>query len=170
VDAVTVEVDVETFLSDIFMRWSGTAPRSWHLGPVPSGTVRVDTEAMRAALDALIENAVKHTEENQPIEISAIALGDDLVIEIADRGPGVPADAIDRIFDRFARGDDARSRATGGAGLGLAIVRAVAEAHGGTASVRTRRGGGASFLLRVPGLRPLLPPQWAPARAAEATA
>jgi signal transduction histidine kinase len=170
VDSATVEVEVETFLSDIFMRWSGAAQRSWHLGPIPSGTIRLDTEAMRAAIDALVENAVKHTEEHQSIEISAVALADDLVIEIADRGPGVPAHAIDRIFDRFARGDDARTRSTGGAGLGLAIVRAVAEAHGGSASVRKRRGGGASFVLRVPGLRPPSPPQWGAARAAEATA
>lgn len=170
VDAVTVEVDVETFLGDIFMRWSAAAQRSWQLGRLPSGTVDVDTEAVRAAVDALIENAVKHTEEHQSIEVSAVALGDDLVIEIADRGPGVPEDAIDRIFDRFARGDHARTRATGGAGLGLAIVRAVAEAHGGDASVRTRRGGGASFMLRLPGFRPLAPARWAAARAAEATA
>ena len=125
--ALTVEVDVETFLGDIFMRWSGVAPRAWHLGSVPAGSIHVDTEAVRAAIDALIENAVKHTEEHQTIEVSAVALLGELMIEVADGGTGVPAEASDRIFDRFARGDDARTRSDGGAGLGLAIVKAVAH-------------------------------------------
>jgi signal transduction histidine kinase len=163
---MTVEVDVETFLGDIFMRWSGVATRSWHLGAVPAGRIQVDTEAVRVAIDALIENALKHTEEHEPIEVSAVALGDDLVIEVADGGTGIPPDAIDRIFDRFARGDDSRTRSDGGAGLGLAIVNAVAQAHGGSASVTRSRASGASFHLCLPGFRPSAP-HWLAVRTAE---
>ena len=166
---LTVEVDVETFLGDIFMRWSGAAPRAWHLGSVPAGSIRIDTEAVRAAIDALVENAVKHTEEHQPIEVSAVALFGDLVIEVADGGAGVPPEAADRIFDRFARGDDARTRSDGGAGLGLAIVKAVAHAHGGSAAVAQSRTNGASFLLRLPGFRPAPAADWVASRPAEAT-
>jgi signal transduction histidine kinase len=129
----------------------------WQLGDIPSGTIRIDSEALRAALDALIENAVKHTEPDEAVELSAVALGDDLVIEVADGGIGVPPDAIDRIFDRFARGDDARTRSAGGAGLGLSIVKAVAQAHGGEATV-SARDKGTSFFLRLPGFRPTARP------------
>jgi signal transduction histidine kinase len=154
----TVEVDVESFLGDIFMRWSGTAPRSWQLGSMPTGTIRIDTEDVRAALDALVENAVKHTEPHEQIEISAVALADDLVVEVSDEGVGIPEVALDRIFDRFARGDDARTRSAGGVGLGLSIVRAVARAHGGAVTVSRRPGRGTSFLLRLPGFKPAAPP------------
>jgi signal transduction histidine kinase len=69
---------------------------------------------------------------------------------VEDDGPGVPADALERVFDRFSRLDRARSRAHGGAGLGLAIVRHVAEAHGGHADASNRPTGGACFRVRLP--------------------
>lgn len=166
--ALTIEIDVESFLDDVFIRWSEVAQRVWQLGGISSGTIRADSEALRAALDALIENAVKHTEPHEPIELSAVALGGDLVIEVADGGVGVPPDAIERIFDRFARGDDARTRSAGGAGLGLSIVRAVAHAHGGVATVTPRSGRGTSFCIRLPGFRPFMPnPQLGAMRPAE---
>ena len=73
---------------------------------------------------------------------------------VADRGGGIPAEAIERIFDRFARADSSRSRAQGGVGLGLAIVDAIARAHGGSCSAANRAGGGALFSLRFPGFLP----------------
>jgi signal transduction histidine kinase len=111
--------------------------------------VRADGEALRVALDALLENAVKYTEPHDAIEVSSLVLDFGLVIEIADTGSGVAPDALDRIFDRFARGDDVRSRTTGGVGLGLAIVDAVAKAHGGSCTVTPRRKG-TIFSLRLP--------------------
>jgi signal transduction histidine kinase len=150
---VAADVDVEAFVGDLFLRWSGIAPRAWRLGPVAAGVLRVDEEALRTALDALLENAVKHTEAYEPIQVSAIGLGGDLVVEVSDGGRGVPAEALDRIFERFARGDEARSRAAGGVGLGLAIVAAIARAHGGSAHVVGREQG-ATFVLRLPGFRP----------------
>jgi signal transduction histidine kinase len=147
---VPAQVDVEPFLEDVFMRWSEVVPRSWTLGDLPRGTVPADPEALRNALDALLENAVKYTEPADAITLSARAAGDDLMIEVADEGCGLPPDAVDLIFDRFARADSARSRAEGGAGLGLAIVDAIARAHGGGCAAANTEVG-AAFTLRFPG-------------------
>jgi signal transduction histidine kinase len=141
------EVDVEHFLEDVFMRWSEVAPRVWRLGGLPDGTVRADPEALRIALDALLENAVKYTDRPDAIQLSAEARGGELVIEVADEGCGVPAEALGRIFHRFARVDAARSRTKGGVGLGLAIVDAIAKAHGGRCAVRTSTEGSVFSLL-----------------------
>ena len=113
-----------------------------------------DPEALRISLDALLENAVKHTEPADAICLSCRAEGGDLVIEVEDEGAGIPPDALERIFDRFARADSARSRAQGGAGLGLAIVDAIVRAHGGSCAAANSAEGGAVFSLRFPAFAP----------------
>ena len=143
------QIDVEPFLEDVFMRWSEVAPRSWTLGGLARGTLTADPEALRISLDALLENAVKYTQPTDVITLSARAAGDELMIEVADEGCGIPPDALELIFDRFARADSARSRAEGGAGLGLAIVDAIARAHGG-GCVAASTEVGAAFTLRFP--------------------
>ena len=120
---------------------------------MPPGTLRADPEALRIALDALLENAVKYTEAADAIELRAAATGTSVVIEVADEGCGVPADALGQIFERFARADPARSRDHGGVGLGLAIVDAIAKAHGGSCAVRAAANG-STFSLRLPGFSP----------------
>jgi signal transduction histidine kinase len=147
------DVEIEPFLEDVLVRWSGTVPRSWRLGDIAAGTLRADPEALRIALDALIENAVKYTEPADAIVLSARAAGRVLEIEVADEGQGLPPGASERIFDRFARADVARSRAQGGAGLGLAIVEAIVKAHGGSCRA-ANSGAGAIFTLRFPGFVP----------------
>jgi len=144
-----VDVEVDRFLEDVFMRWSEVAPRAWRLDLDVSGVISVDAEALRSALDALLENAVKYTEPHDVIELRAWAAGGEIVIEVADEGCGVPPEALDRIFDRFARADGARTRAHGGVGLGLSIVNAIASAHGGRCSVE-RRERGTIFALHLP--------------------
>jgi signal transduction histidine kinase len=143
------EVDLEPYLEDVFMRWSEMAPRAWNLGPLVAGKLAVDPEGLRAALDALLENAVKYTEAGDTIELRARASAGDVVIEVADGGEGVPHDALAKIFERFGRADAARTRARGGVGLGLAIVDAIAKAHGGRCTVRNAENG-ATFALRLP--------------------
>ena len=143
------DVNVETFLEDVFFRWSEVAPRAWRLDLDVTGVIHADEEALRSALDALLENAVEHTEPHDVIELRAWAAGGEIVIEVADEGCGVPPTEIDRIFDRFARADGARSRAHGGVGLGLSIVDAIAKAHGGHCSVE-RRQRGTIFALHLP--------------------
>jgi signal transduction histidine kinase len=144
------EIELEPFLEDVFMRWSEVAPRAWRLGPLASGTVRVDPERLRTALDALLENAVKYSDESAAIELRArVEPGWNVVIEIQDEGSGVPEAALERIFDRFARADAARTRADGGVGLGLAIVDAIAKGHGGRCTVSSTPTG-STFALWLP--------------------
>jgi len=144
------DVAIEPFLEDVFMRWSEVAPRAWRLGRLAPGTVAVDPDRLRAALDALVENAIKYTRKNDAIELRALSDGPgQLLIEVEDEGCGVHEDALARIFDRFARADAARTRSAGGVGLGLAIVDAIAKAHGGSCTVQNT-GHGSMFALRLP--------------------
>jgi signal transduction histidine kinase len=150
------DVELDTMIEDVVMRWSDVAPRVWRVGELAEGTVRADPDALRSALDALVENAVRHTEPTAVIELSSHASGHEVSIEVADEGTGIPADALERIFGRFARADVARSRGDGGVGLGLAIVHAIARAHGGRCSVRSSPSGSV-FTLVLPAFKPPSP-------------
>jgi signal transduction histidine kinase len=158
---VTTDVEIDLLLEDLVMRWSGVAERVWRVGELAEGTLRADPDALRAALDALVENAVQHTGETAVIELSCRAEGAGVAIEVADEGSGVPAGALEHIFDRFARADPARSRNEGGAGLGLAMVHAIARAHGGRCTVDSAPGG-STFTLELPGFSPRAGDQPAP--------
>ncbi len=151
---VPAAIDVEPFLEDVFLRWSEVVPRGWRLGGLEQGTLLADPEALRISLDALLENAVKHTGPADAIGLSCRGQENDLVIEVADEGAGIPPDSLERIFDRFARADSARSRSQGGAGLGLAIVDAIVRAHGGRCTAANSAHGGAVFSLRFPAFAP----------------
>ena len=165
-----VDIELEPFLADVFLRWSGIAPRAWTLDVArDSGSVHADPDALRKALDALLENAVKYSEPGTPVVLRAHRNGAEIVIEVVDAGCGIEPDAIDRVFQRFARADDSRARALGGVGLGLASVAAIARAHGGSGTVASS-GSGSTFALRLPaetgkgaGVAPAEVPDAAPA-------
>ena len=108
---------------------------------------------MRAALDALLENAVKHTTSAQQIRVGSRVEDGALVIEVADRGNGIPASALEQVFRRFARASGEGNTRTGGVGLGLATVDAVAKAHGGRCEVSSSPAGSV-FSLHLPGFEP----------------
>ena len=91
--------------------------------------VRGDARRLVQVVRNLVDNALVHAESR--VEVSARRAGDRVEIRVADDGPGVPAEHAERIFDRFYRVDESRSRATGGAGLGLAITKQLVELHGG---------------------------------------
>jgi signal transduction histidine kinase len=97
----------------------------------------------------LVENALIHTAGGTPVTVSVRREGDLAVLEVADRGPGVPPDLRERVFERFARGRGDATRA-GGSGLGLAIVKAVTDAHGGRVELLDAPGGGARFVVSLP--------------------
>ena len=111
----------------------------------------VDPDRIRAAVDNLVDNALRFAPPGSVIVLAARAYGADLGIEVRDGGPGFPAGFLPHAFERFRRPDSGRSRDDGGAGLGLAIVRAIAVAHGGTATAGNEPGGGAVVRLRLPG-------------------
>jgi signal transduction histidine kinase len=109
-------------------------------------TVRADPLRLRQALGNLVDNALRHGAGD--IELTARGLDGAVEIRVSDGGPGFPPELVPQAFERFARGDGARTR--GGAGLGLAIVRAIAEAHGGAAVIADRSGRRAAVELRLP--------------------
>ena len=146
-------IDLEAFLEDVFMRWCEVALRAWRLELEADGLLRADQEALRIAVDALLENAVKYTETQDPIVLRALPHTSGVTLEVADGGPGVPREALTRIFERFGRTDDARARADGGVGLGLAIVDAIVKAHGGHCTVHSDAGG-TTFALFLPHFEP----------------
>jgi signal transduction histidine kinase len=142
-------VDVESIVVDAMRRWTAT-PRRWQLENGDEAIVLADADRLAVALDALIENAVKHTRERDTIEVSMRRRDGTVTIGVRDTGVGIPAADLDRIFDRFARADPGRSRHTGGFGLGLSIVKAIVDAHGGTVDVETQEGVGTRFEIRLP--------------------
>jgi hypothetical protein len=114
------------------------------------GLVDVDPDRLRQALDNLLANALRVTPPGGQVHVAGTIGPDHVQVEVADTGPGFPAAFLPRAFERFSRPDDARSPDAGGAGLGLSIVAAVAEAHGGRADARNASGGGAIVRLRFP--------------------
>jgi signal transduction histidine kinase len=144
-----VPVDVEVIVIDAIRRWSAT-PRRWLLGSTEEATVLADADRLDVVFDALIENAVQHTNERDTIEVGVRRDGSSAVISIHDTGSGISPQDLDRIFDRFARADPGRSRHTGGFGLGLSIVRAIVEGHGGTVHADSRLGEGTTFRISLP--------------------
>ena len=142
-------VDVAELMVETLHRWSQT-PRRWSLGTLAEVSVLADADRLTLALDALIENAVDHTGSDDRIELSARAEGDQVILAVSDSGSGIAVADLSRIFGRFSRIDAGRSRGIGGFGLGLAVVKAIAEAHHGSVQVRSTVGKGSVFELMLP--------------------
>ena len=111
-----------------------------------------DEARLRQVLGNLVNNALMHTPAGTPVEVRVRPAAGEAVVEVADKGPGLPPDAAERVFERFYRADPARGRANGngGTGLGLAIVAAIVAAHGGRVEVQTAVGVGTTFRVRLP--------------------
>jgi signal transduction histidine kinase len=143
------DVDLDLLTEELMVKASALAPRDWRLERIGAGRLRVDRQRLTQAVMNLAQNAVQHTRDGD-----VIALGSELHdararLWVSDAGPGVtPADQ-ERIFERFARGG-AGPRRSAGAGLGLSIVRAIAEAHGGSVRLASREGHGATFTIEIP--------------------
>jgi two-component system OmpR family sensor kinase len=115
------------------------------------GEARVigDAGELRRAMSNLLSNAIRHTPEQAPIELSLGDDGDEVSFSVRDHGPGLTPGSDREVFERFWRGDSARGRADGGSGLGLAIVAAIVSAHGGSYSASSPEGGGALFTISL---------------------
>src|SRR5690242_3476093 len=117
----------------------------------PAGLMAVvDSGRIRQAVDNLIDNALRFAPRDTEVDLCADMAGQELVIEVRDRGSGFPPSFLPHAFERFARPDLGRARGAGGAGLGLSIVQAIAHAHGGRATAADRDGGGAVVRLEIP--------------------
>ncbi len=120
-------------------------------------TVLSDRDRIEGILISLVDNAVKYTQEGGQIEISTLRSQDAVLLRVADNGPGIPAEDLPRIFERFYRVDRSRQRATGGSGLGLAIARHLALSIGADLSVESAVGAGSTFTLSLPDMGPHTP-------------
>ena len=113
--------------------------------------VRMDTARILQVVDNLLENAVRHTPHGGEVTVRAgMFAADGVFVAVEDTGDGIPENVIETIFDRFRRSDPSRTRATGGAGLGLAIAKNLVEAHGGRIEAESRPGGGTTFRFTIP--------------------
>jgi signal transduction histidine kinase len=112
--------------------------------------VEGDRTRLQQVVANLIDNAIKYTPEGGAVEVKVQLVAGKAVLEVSDNGVGIPATAIPHLFERFYRVDKARSRASGGAGLGLSIVKAICTAHGGEISVSSEEGRGSCFRVELP--------------------
>jgi two-component system sensor histidine kinase KdpD len=152
-----VEEVIGAAIGQIEGRLAGREVRTQIPDPLP--LVPLDTTLIGQALANLLENALKYTPPGSPIDISARLDGQSIVIEVADRGPGLSEGAETRVFDKFYRLPSETGQP--GTGLGLAICKAVAASHGGDVTAANREGGGSVFSLRLPlgGPAPALRPE-----------
>jgi signal transduction histidine kinase len=109
----------------------------------------VDPALFRRVFDNLLDNAVKYSPQASEIEIEAGSDGDKVVIEVRDRGDGIPTENLNSVFDPFFRTDRSRSRTAGGTGLGLTLCRRIVEAHGGLIEALSRQGGGTTIRIKL---------------------
>lgn len=153
----TEAIDLAPFVNDLWDGVSLTADRRFELGPMANGTLQADPDRLAQALRNLARNAIEHTADHDGlVRLDVNRLGANRIsFVVLDDGPGIPARERERVFERFHRTDSGRTRTSGGAGLGLAIVRAIAEAHRGNVQVRdSQNGHGAAIELVLPGFRP----------------
>ena len=144
-------VDLDLFTHDLYAKVRGLGDRSWRLDGTGVGIVRVDAQRLTQAVMNLAENAVRHTGPAQEIAIGSSLIGGHARIWVRDQGPGISLELHDRIFDRHVRVDRSWADASSdGAGVGLAIVRAVAEGHGGAVRLESAPGSGSTFTVEIP--------------------
>ena len=148
------EFDLDLFVTDLWLAASLGEERNFELGTVPDATLTADPDRLAQALRNLVRNAVEHTAApNGLVRLEVTARPGGIVrFVVLDDGPGIETNELEQVFERFHRTDDDRSRKTGGAGLGLPIVRAIAQAHGGDARA-VPDPTGARLELELPRLR-----------------
>jgi signal transduction histidine kinase len=161
------DVDVAAILEEMAASFRPLARREGHIAIVSDvepglPLVRGDRERIVQVLSNLVRNALRYTAEGGLVSLRAARTGDLVRIAVEDTGAGIPPEQLSRIFDRFYRGDDARDRASGGAGLGLAIVRELVEAMGGSVAAVSAVGEGSTFCFTLqiadPPTRPIKNP------------
>ncbi len=143
-------LDVADFLHETAARWRPVADGRHvrvNVDAPDSGSVWADPDLLRRLMDNLIDNATRHTPEGTAVRLIGAATAGGWNIDVRDEGPGVPPAARSVLFERFARVDGARARDSAGAGLGLALSRAIAQSHGGSLQLVDQNGPGATFRL-----------------------
>ena len=114
--------------------------------------VRGDGERLRQVFDNLIGNAIKYSSADKPIDVSIVADGENYRIAVRDRGIGIPAEEVPKLFGRFARASNAKKSKIAGTGIGLFIVKMIVERHGGTVALESTLGEGSTFTVTLPSI------------------
>ncbi len=143
------DVDAGMLTDEVLDKVRALGERRWVLDARAEGEVCVDPQRVTQALVQLAKNAVQHTSPGDEIAVGSALDGGHVRWWVRDTGPGVPAEDSTRIFERFQRGPEVRG--TDGSGLGLSIVRAIADAHGGEVRLHSVPGHGATFTVQLPG-------------------
>jgi len=151
-EAPHTSVDLASLASDAVADARATAPDRTISFAADGGpaTVHGDAHQLRQVLANLLRNALVHTPPGTAVAVSVSASGDAVRVEVRDHGPGLPTGDADELFGRFWRAEGGRERGKAGAGLGLAIVAAIVDAHDGEVSAANAPGGGAVFTVRLP--------------------
>src|SRR3954447_12332397 len=147
-------VPIDDFVEDLRRDLPLLGSRHYQVEASIHGDLEADPDRLAQVLRHLVTNAVRHTGADGHIDISIGAENGSAQFAVSDDGTGIEPDQLGRIFDRFHRTDEGRSRAEGGSGLGLAIARAIVEAHGGSISAQSPPGKGATVRFSIPGYRP----------------
>jgi signal transduction histidine kinase len=140
-------VNVPELTAELETKASALGRRNWRVEATGRGIIVADRHRLTQAVVQLAENAVQHTEEDAEIALGSTVVPGEARFWVRDSGPGIPPEEQERVFERFIRGSNGRRR---GAGLGLAIVRAIATAHEGRVELESPPGGGATFTIVVP--------------------
>lgn len=145
----TTAVDLRGLAGDVAGEFRALFPERTLLLETPDHPVVVDGDAvrLRQVLGNLLANALRFTPEGGSVDLALSTSGSRAVLQVSDSGPGIPADELPRVFDRFFRG---RQAANAGSGIGLAVVRELVNAHGGSVRAANRPGGGAVFTVDLP--------------------
>lgn len=158
----TETLSVAPLMKRVGDRWSIAADRDWRIEYTEGAQIEADRDQMERALDAIIENAVKHTSDGDTIRICGASNGDVVVIQIGDTGSGIREADLPHVFERFYGTGSGAHRGTG---LGLAIVRSVVEAHGGNVAIESQYGLGTTVTVTLPNAADTsVPPVTLPAR------
>jgi two-component system OmpR family sensor kinase len=146
---VSEVVEVADFTTDVIVKARALTDREWHMDACASGEIAADRQRLTQAMLNLARNAHEHTPPDAEVAIGSAWADGSIRLWVRDRGRGIPPSDQERIFERFARGPEGRGRSDG-AGLGLAIVRSIAEAHGGRVELVSQPGAGATFTIVLP--------------------
>ncbi len=149
-DAPHAELDLSGLAGDAVDDARATAPDREISLDSERAPVMGDAHQLRQVLANLLRNALVHTPAGTPIDVSVARENGSVLLEVRDHGPGLPTDDADAIFERFWRAEGGRKQGRGGAGLGLAIVAGIVDAHDGSVGASNADGGGASFVVRLP--------------------
>ena len=154
-------VDLGSLTEEIYAKGRSLAPRAWRLEQVGQGLIIADRQRLTQAMMQLAQNATEHTQEGDEIAVGSRVMNGRASLWVRDSGPGISDAEKEQVFDRFRKGRGSRRRSEG-AGLGLSIVKAIAEAHHGRVLLDSNSGEGARFTVELPVDQPQAPTEVEP--------